>query len=437
MPRNRLQLFALLAFTLTALPAWSQLPGVHWQQDIEAAKATARRSGRLVLVHVWADGCAPCHALEQNVFAQPGVSGAIEAKFVPVKLNANEFPATAQGFGITRVPTDVVLTPDGQIIGKMISPATPVAYIAETTEIANQFASQSGRAYQTAAAEAPPQRIPNQAYANLAIGAQSTPAQVTPTTPGTDPYANAIAAAPVDNRYSLPLQQSTPVAATNPAAAQRPGGSDGTGTINPYAGAALAAPSLSAATSTAPTSVGNPYAATGAMTSQSPTSPRPELSAHGQVVANATNNGAELVDLANETTGSVPDVTKLPAGAPPLAFEGYCPVSMRGSWKWVPGNPEFGAIHRGRTYWFASKLQQQQFLSNPDYYSPALSGVDPVLAIDHGQSIQGLREHSLDYDNQFYMFSSEATLQQFTANPARYAAGVRQAMGIESGRQVR
>jgi YHS domain-containing protein len=43
----------------------------------------------------------------------------------------------------------------------------------------------------------------------------------------------------------------------------------------------------------------------------------------------------------------------------------------------------------------------------------------------------------LDYDNLFYLFASEATLQQFAANPERYAASVRQAMGIERGRLVR
>jgi YHS domain-containing protein len=63
--------------------------------------------------------------------------------------------------------------------------------------------------------------------------------------------------------------------------------------------------------------------------------------------------------------------------------------------------------------------------------------MDPVLAVDHQQQVAGKREHSLDYDNLFYMFSSEATLQQFTANPQRYAVSVRQAMGIPRGRLVR
>jgi protein disulfide-isomerase len=134
---------------------------------------------------------------------------------------------------------------------------------------------------------------------------------------------------------------------------------------------------------------------------------------------------------------ALPDAKLLPPGAPPLGFDGYCPVSMRNHWKWVAGDPRWGIVHRGRTYWFAGQAEQQQFWSDPDRYSPALSGMDPVMAIDHKQQVPGKREHSIDYDNLFYMFCSEATLQQFTANPERYAVGVREAMGIPRGRLVR
>ena len=92
-------------------------------------------------------------------------------------------------------------------------------------------------------------------------------------------------------------------------------------------------------------------------------------------------------------------------------------MSMRNNWKWVPGDPRWGIVHRGRTYWFASQAEQQQFWTDPDRYSPALSGMDPVMAIDHQQQVPGKREHSIDYDSLFYMFSSEATLR--SSRPTR------------------
>jgi protein disulfide-isomerase len=465
MPRIRPILFALLGIILAA-PVAAQEQGVHWQQDIEAAKATARQTNRLVLVHVWSDGCVPCRALEQNVFNQPGFAAALEAQYVPVKLNANEYPAIAQGFGITRVPTDVIITPEGQVLSKGISPATTSAYLANTSQIANQYASQSGRAFQNAVAAAPIQPVLNSAYASLQIGQPSLPPAMTAPAPvTTSPYlaaANSTLPAPANDRYgNLALQAATNQPAAIPAT-----------TPNSYAMTAPTAPPAATQSIVPPSSTTNPYASnynaaatapttpigaptqprmpaapadvsvpprysngipTSAEASQTPPALQPPIAANGPPAATPSMSVAATTTFA---TPSAPDLRQLPAGAPPLAFDGFCPVSMRATWKWVAGDPRYGAIHRGRTYWFAGQKEQQQFLANPDYYSPVLSGLDPVMALDHKQSIPGIREHSLDYDNQFYMFSSEATLQQFSANPEKYATGVRQAMGIQTGPPV-
>ena len=155
----------------------------------------------------------------------------------------------------------------------------------------------------------------------------------------------------------------------------------------------------------------------------------------------AKSNGRRRADApapaSRPRAASRPGREPASAGAPPLGFDGYSPVSMRNQWKWVPGDAKWGAIHRGRTYWFASQREQQQFLANPDYYSPALSGIDPVLGVGPRPDDSGTREYALDYDSQFYLFANEATLQQFTTDPARYAEQVRQAMAGQTGRIVR
>jgi YHS domain-containing protein len=153
--------------------------------------------------------------------------------------------------------------------------------------------------------------------------------------------------------------------------------------------------------------------------------------------AAATNGPGQPAANFAAAQAAPPDPRQLPAGSPPLGFDGYCPVTMRNEWRWAPGNLQFGAIHRGRTYLFVGEAQKQQFLANPDFYAPALSGIDPVMAIDHRQQVPGRREHSIDYDNLFYLFANEASLQQFTANPERYASSVRAAMGIQQPRTVR
>lgn len=154
MKRHR-PIVALSLWLLLVLPAAAQQEGMHWQTDLESAKTQAAQTGRLVVIHFWKNDCPPCLALEQNVFIQPGVSAAIESQFVPVKLNADENPATAVAFGITRVPTDIVITPDGQVVGKHISPQTPAGYVSELSRIATQHATRAGQSFAAAAERAP------------------------------------------------------------------------------------------------------------------------------------------------------------------------------------------------------------------------------------------------------------------------------------------
>jgi protein disulfide-isomerase len=116
------------------------------------------------------------------------------------------------------------------------------------------------------------------------------------------------------------------------------------------------------------------------------------------------------------------------ASNPPLGLDGYCPVTLVTKKRWKKGDARFGAIHRGRTYLFAGRGQQQEFLERPDTLSPVLSGNDPVEFVDNGRVVSGKRQHGLEYGNLIYLFSSEATLQRFAKNPRNYAISVYQAM---------
>ncbi len=115
------------------------------------------------------------------------------------------------------------------------------------------------------------------------------------------------------------------------------------------------------------------------------------------------------------------------AASPPLALDGYCPVTLVEQTRWQVGDRRWGVIHRGRTYLFAGPEQQKKFLANPDRYSPAISGQDVVLAMDYGQQADGKRALGLEYQNRMYLFSSDASRQAFVQNPTRYAAEVLQA----------
>ena len=108
----------------------------------------------------------------------------------------------------------------------------------------------------------------------------------------------------------------------------------------------------------------------------------------------------------------------------PLGLEGYCPVALMETGNWVEGQARWGARHRGRTYLFSGLEQQQTFLSDPDRYSPALSGDDPVAAIDSGKTSAGQRRYGVTYQQRIYLFESPETRAAFAANPQRYTSRV-------------
>jgi len=111
-------------------------------------------------------------------------------------------------------------------------------------------------------------------------------------------------------------------------------------------------------------------------------------------------------------------------GSMPLGLEGYCPVTLVDLGTWAEGRVQWGARHRGRTYLFAGQEQQATFLANPDRYAPALSGDDPVLAMESGVSTPGQRRYGVTYQSRMYLFTSPETRATFAANPGRYSADV-------------
>jgi YHS domain-containing protein len=114
--------------------------------------------------------------------------------------------------------------------------------------------------------------------------------------------------------------------------------------------------------------------------------------------------------------------------APPVALEGYCPVTLLESRQWQKANTEFGAIHRGRTYLFRSAAEQTKFLADPDRYSPVLSGLDAVAFAQRGEKVEGKRSYGLTYNKQIYLFADEASLKAFEASPQVFAGAAHQAM---------
>jgi YHS domain-containing protein len=105
-------------------------------------------------------------------------------------------------------------------------------------------------------------------------------------------------------------------------------------------------------------------------------------------------------------------------------------VTLLETKKWQKADPQFGAVHRGRTYLFASAEHQKKFLANPDAFAPVLSGYDPVRVATTGQLVEGNRAFGVitHGDHRIFLFADKAALEQFERSPRDYSGPAYQAM---------
>jgi YHS domain-containing protein len=140
---------------------------------------------------------------------------------------------------------------------------------------------------------------------------------------------------------------------------------------------------------------------------------------------------------------SIAQAGMVPAkSAPPIGLDGYCPVQLMRvrnlprtdpRFKYTKGDPRYGVVHRGKTYLFSGPEEQQEFLRDPDRYSPVMSGYDPVLLFEKGQQVPGTRELGFYFGDRIYLFATKESQQQFNANKQRYSELILQAQNPGRG----
>lgn len=414
-----------------------------WETDLEAARQEAQRTNRLLLVHCWTPSCGPCRAMEQTVFADPNVTHTLSQHYVPVKLNLQDDPQFGRKYGIRTIPTDVVILPDGTMVDRTNSPRTSESYIARFQQVAQVVAARQGQGDPSAAgavAQNGAQHNPQAAQTPPGGAPQAPNAQPSPN-PGQIPQ---VAVQPQSNlvgdryknhplvnnqfagRYGNEAQSAPPlVPATGdnplldrPAADYRQTNQPGETTP-----AGNAAPGMGM-----PFGAGNPAASQG----PHPGMRQPGLNPHGSQPAPQPGPRPEPGNPASPQAGapaasSHPAGLQLPPGVPPLAFDGYCVVSVRDDETWRMGNPAWGVIHRGQTYLFHSQEAQQEFRRRPDYYGLVLNGHDLVHYTETGQSITGSREFGATHKTGgVFLFANEANLQRFQNDPSTYISRLQQ-----------
>ncbi|WP_417390855.1 YHS domain-containing protein [Gimesia sp.] len=106
----------------------------------------------------------------------------------------------------------------------------------------------------------------------------------------------------------------------------------------------------------------------------------------------------------------------------PVALEGNCAVCLVNGKKVVAGKPEFAEVYDGQTYLFPSEEVKQKFKAAPVQYVPALKGDCTVCFAHHdGLRNPGKIDHISFYKGRVFLFPNESIKAVFDKSPAEYA----------------
>lgn len=104
-----------------------------------------------------------------------------------------------------------------------------------------------------------------------------------------------------------------------------------------------------------------------------------------------------------------------------VAMDGYCPVTLRTTRTWKAGNKDFSLEHDGQVYYFTAADKLQEFKANPDRFAPRLLGCDPVVLAESDLAVRGSTKFGAFYEGSLFLFESAESRTKFKKTPTRYS----------------
>src|SRR5205823_4309134 len=89
-----------------------------WKTDFAAAQAEAKKLNRPMVVHFGAKWCPPCKKMEREVLDTSQVLKLLDAGFVAVKVDVDANDGLRKKYGVSGLPTDIILDPAGKVLVK-------------------------------------------------------------------------------------------------------------------------------------------------------------------------------------------------------------------------------------------------------------------------------------------------------------------------------
>ncbi len=127
-----------LMFILMLWLTGTAAAGPGWRSSFEEAQAVAARDQIPLLIHFHAPWCGPCQQMDRDVFSSLAVKRALAEGLAAVKVDTSERPDVSRRYGVSTVPRDVVVYPDGRTETLSVGYIPRSAYLSMLRDVASR-----------------------------------------------------------------------------------------------------------------------------------------------------------------------------------------------------------------------------------------------------------------------------------------------------------
>lgn len=106
-----------------------KVPGGKWLDSLEEARKLAIEKNIPIVLHFEAVWCGACRQMDSAVLNQPGVLSHLGTTVVGLRVDADRHQELIAKHSISSLPTEVIIGPDGQEIGRYAGNATLGEYL--------------------------------------------------------------------------------------------------------------------------------------------------------------------------------------------------------------------------------------------------------------------------------------------------------------------
>ncbi len=108
---------------------------IQWQPDYESAVKAAAAANKPILLELYMDTCGHCARLHKETLTDTQVAEAVNARFIPVRVEGRSRMDLVKKFDVKGAPTTLILSPQEVEKHRFVGFQTPAEYLQELSKI--------------------------------------------------------------------------------------------------------------------------------------------------------------------------------------------------------------------------------------------------------------------------------------------------------------